>query len=168
MSAMRAGRVIVRHRQQLCLAVGQPFPCRRPLALRAMPVAAGVVGDDGVRAVFTTLDVPAERCRATALDGRHHLQLLEADVSGIVRAPRRPVVAEDVRDLQLGAGHCGGLRRRLVRARRLRADELNLLSGLFALSAWLSQHVEWALDVGDHAGGNAGIARRRIELLVPE
>ena len=28
------------------------------------------------------------------------------------RAPRRPVVAEDIRDLQLRTGHCGGLRRR--------------------------------------------------------
>ena len=36
----------VRHRQQLGLARGQPVLCRRALALRAMPVAAGVVGDD--------------------------------------------------------------------------------------------------------------------------
>ena len=121
----------------------------------------------GAALVLAARDVPAERRRAAALDGRHHLQLREADVTGIGRAPRRPVVAQDIRDLQLGTRHCGALPR-LVRARRLRADELNLLSGLFALSAWLSQHVEWALDVGDHAGGNAGIARRRIELLVPE
>jgi hypothetical protein len=40
--------------------------------------------------------------------------------------------------------------------------------GLFGLSASLSQHVEWALDVGDHAGGNAGIARRGIELVMPQ
>jgi hypothetical protein len=29
------------------------------------------------------------------------------------------MVAKDIRDLQLWTGHCGGLRRRLVRARRL-------------------------------------------------
>jgi hypothetical protein len=40
--------------------------------------------------------------------------------------------------------------------------------GLFGLSVPLSQHVEGALDVSDHAGGNAGIARRRIELVVPQ
>jgi hypothetical protein len=39
----------------------------------------------------------AERHCAAALDGRHHLQLVEADVSGA--APRRPVVAEDIRNL---------------------------------------------------------------------
>jgi hypothetical protein len=38
----------------------------------------------------------AERHRAAALDGRHHLQLIEADVPGIGSAPRRPVVAEDI------------------------------------------------------------------------
>ena len=81
-----------------------------------MPVAAGVVGDDGVRALLATLDMPAERRRAAALDGRHHLQLVEADVTGIGRTPRRPVVAEDIRDLQLWTGHCGGLRRRVLRA----------------------------------------------------
>ena len=37
-------------------------------------------------------------------------------MTGIGRAPRCPVVAQDIRDLQLGTGHCGGLRRRLVRA----------------------------------------------------
>jgi hypothetical protein len=31
----------------------------------------------------------------------------------IGRTPRRPMVAEDIRDLQLRTGHCGGLRRRL-------------------------------------------------------
>ena len=34
--------------QQLGLALGQPLACRRALALRAMPVAATIVGDDGV------------------------------------------------------------------------------------------------------------------------
>ena len=75
--------VIVGDRQQLRLALGQPFPRRRRLALRAMPVAAGIVGDDGVRALLTTLDMPAERRSTAALDGRHHLQLVEADVAGI-------------------------------------------------------------------------------------
>ena len=39
------------------------------LTLGTMPVTAGIVGDDRVRALLATLDVPAERCRATALDG---------------------------------------------------------------------------------------------------
>jgi hypothetical protein len=35
--------VIVRHRQQIGLARGQPVLCRRALALRAVPVAATIV-----------------------------------------------------------------------------------------------------------------------------
>jgi hypothetical protein len=44
--------------------------------------------------------MPAEGCGAAALDGRHHLQLVEADVPGIGSTPCRPVVAKDIRDLQ--------------------------------------------------------------------
>jgi hypothetical protein len=58
-----------------------------------------------VRALLTTLDMTAERRRAAALDRRHHLQLVEADASGIGSTPRRPVIAEDIRDLQLWTGH---------------------------------------------------------------
>jgi len=36
----------------------------------------------------------AKRYCATALDGRHHLHLIEADVAGIGAAPCRPVGAE--------------------------------------------------------------------------
>ena len=40
----------VRHREQLGLALGEPLTCRRALALGAVPVAATIVADDGVRA----------------------------------------------------------------------------------------------------------------------
>src|SRR5450756_2861833 len=90
-----------------------------------------------------------ERHRAAALDRTHDLQLVEADVSGIGQTPRRPVVAEDIRDLQRWTGHGRGpLRRRLV---------FPALLGLFAR---LRQQVERALDAGDHAGGDARVARR--------
>ena len=36
------------------------------------------------------------------------LQLVEADVSSVGAAPRRPVVAEDIRNLQRGTGHRRG------------------------------------------------------------
>ena len=109
MSAIAAGSVnttwIVRHRQQLGLALGEPCLCRCALALRAMPVAAGVVGDRRVRAVLAALDMAAERRRAAALDGRHDLQLAEAHVAGVGLPPSRAVVAEDIRDLQRRARH---------------------------------------------------------------
>ena len=60
----------VRHRQQIGLALGQPLAGRSALALRAMPVAAAVVGDDGVGAglVLAARHMAAERRRAAALD----------------------------------------------------------------------------------------------------
>ena len=59
----------VRHGQQLGLALGEPLPCGRALALWAVPVAAGVVCDDRVRAALATRNVAAESRRAAALNG---------------------------------------------------------------------------------------------------
>src|SRR6202162_1153656 len=97
----------VRHRQQLGLARLHPFARLRALALRTMPVAAAVVGDGGVAAglVLATRHVPAESRGAAALDGAHHLQLVEADVTAIGVTPSRPVIAEDIRDLQRWPPH---------------------------------------------------------------
>ena len=67
-----------------------------------------------VRALLATRDMAAERGGAAALDRADDLHLVEADVTGIGSAPRRPVVAEDIRDLQRRTGHGRGqLRRRL-------------------------------------------------------
>src|SRR5450759_4133823 len=46
-----------------------------------------------------------ERCRTAALDRTHDLHLAEADMAGIGFAPRCPMVAEDIRDLQRWTGH---------------------------------------------------------------
>ena len=61
----------VRHRQQLGLAFGQPLACSSALTLGAMPVAAAIVGNDGVSAllVLAARDMAAECRRAAALDG---------------------------------------------------------------------------------------------------
>ena len=100
-------------------------------------------------ALLAALDMPTERRRAAALDRRHHLQLVEADVTGIGRTPRRPVVAEDIRDLQLRTGHCRGrLRRRLIFLAVLPSFPGPLLCA--------RQVVKRALDGGDHAGGDVG------------
>ena len=101
---MAAGSVnttmIVRHRQQIGLARGEPVLCRGTLALRAVPVAATIVRDLGVCALLAARDMAAERRSAAALDRRHHLELAEADMAGIGPAPCRAMVAEDIRDLQ--------------------------------------------------------------------
>ena len=82
----------VRHRQQLGLALSQPFLGGSALTLGAVPIAAAVVGNKRMRAVLAARDMTTERRRAAALDRRHHLQLLEADVPGIRRTPGRPMI----------------------------------------------------------------------------
>jgi len=116
----------VRHGQQLGLALGQPFPGCGSLTLGAMAVAAGVVGDDGVGAALAACDMAAERSRAAALDRRHHLELVEADMAGIGLPPCRTMVAEDVRDLERQAGHG----RRVLRRRWAFLIWIGLLAGL--------------------------------------
>src|SRR5271169_2672787 len=84
----------------------------------AMPAAAGVVGNLSVAAVLVLAahDMPPERCRAAALDRRHHLELAEADMAGIGLTPCRSMAAENIRDLPRRAGHGRGLLRPAQRA----------------------------------------------------
>src|SRR5450631_2596473 len=147
----REDQVIVRHRQQVGLARGQPLLRGGALTLRAMPIAAAVVGNDRVGAAFTARDMPAEGRRAAALDCRHHLQLAEADMTGIGFTPRRSVVAENIRDLQPWTRH----------ARRASGGRL----GLFELAR---DAIERAHDLPDGIGGDARIERRGVELGVPQ
>jgi hypothetical protein len=80
---------------------------------------------------------------------------------GIGSTPCRPVVAEDIRDLQLRTGHDRGqLRRRL----HFLAVPLSFSGPLL----WARQLVERALDGGDHAGGNARVACRRVQFVVTQ
>ena len=101
----REDDVEVGDRQQFGLARRHPLARRRTLALRAVPIAAAVVGDGRVRAVLAARDMSAERRRAAVLDGAHHLELEQAHVTAVGMTPRGPVVAEDVRDLQSWTGH---------------------------------------------------------------
>lgn len=92
--------------------------------------------------VFTARDMAAERCRAAALNGAHHLQLVEADMARVGRPPGSAVGAEDIRDLQ---------------ARRSHGRALPGPHGLQGTD-----------DFPQYVGGNLGIQRRGLELLVPE
>ena len=56
--------VEVADRQQIGLAGGEPILRRRALALGAMAVAAGVVGDPAVAAILAALDMTAEGGRS--------------------------------------------------------------------------------------------------------
>jgi hypothetical protein len=93
-------------------------------------------------------EVPAEesgmescwRGAATLLDGRHNLQLAEAQVTTLVLSQGRPVIAEDIRNLQ------GWHERALLGSGRFQRTE------------------HFAQGLGSHVG----IQRRGLELLVSE
>src|SRR5688572_12684712 len=93
------------HGQQLGFAFGEPLPRRRALALRAMTIAAGIVGDVQVGTRLATRDMSTARGRAAGLDRRHHLELAEAEMACLGFAPGRTMVAEDIRDLQSWTSH---------------------------------------------------------------
>src|ERR1700730_7908922 len=116
-----------------------------------MAVAAGVVCDERVRAVLAARDMPAESRRAAALDRRHYLQLVEADMAGVGVTPRRSMAAEDIRDLQSRTPH----RRRALAGR----------SNLLELECDMLQRAHHLLD---RLGGNPRIERRVLELGVTE
>ncbi len=70
------------------------------LALRAMPVAAAVVGDLAVPAVAAAFDMPAQGRRSAAANRPHDLELATAQMPGIILGVGVTVTAEDIRHLQ--------------------------------------------------------------------
>ena len=103
--------MVIRHGQEVGLARFEPALRGAALALGAVPVTARVVGDLRFRARRAAQRMAAERGAAALLDGRHDLQLAEAEVPALVLSPSRPVGAEDIRDLQGVAWHEPALRR---------------------------------------------------------
>jgi predicted alpha/beta-hydrolase family hydrolase len=92
--------MVVVHRQQVSLAFLQPTLGRTGLALGAMPVAAGVVGNLVMTTAVAVQHV-SPQCRAAALfDSRHDFELTQALVSQLALAPSRAMSAKDVGDLQ--------------------------------------------------------------------
>ena len=87
----------------------QPAPGCTGLALRTMPVTAGVVGDLRMLTGLALQHMTAQRRAAALFDRRHDLELAKAEVAGLSVTPSRPVSAEDIRDLQGGASHERGL-----------------------------------------------------------
>ena len=77
-----------------------------------MIIPTAVKSDHRMVAVLAGCDMAAECCGPTTLDRAHHLELAKAHMPGVSRTPSGPMVAENIRDLQLWTGHrYGGLRR---------------------------------------------------------
>ena len=134
--------MVIVERQQVGLARLEPAARGARLALRAMPIATGVVGDLHLRASVATQYMSPQRRAAALLDGGHHLELTEAQVATLRLPPGRPVGAEDVRDLQGGALHQRPLRR--------------------------SHGLQRTDDLAQDLGGHLGIERGGLEMPVSE
>ena len=78
-----------------------PVALPRSLTFGTMPILAGVVGDVLMAALGAGRHMPAERLGSAGLNGGHHFELAEADMSAIGLPPRRAMGAEDVSNLQL-------------------------------------------------------------------
>ena len=85
--------------QQFGLAVGQPLLGSDGLALRTMPVAAGIVGDAQVGALRAAFDMAAQSSGAASFDRGHHPPLPAAEMTGMDLAVSGTVAAEDLRHL---------------------------------------------------------------------
>ena len=99
----------------------------------------------------------AERRRAAALDRTHHLQLLEADM---------PALAS--RQADRGRGKCPRPPELVEPFRRRYAGGPSFVLPYGSAFAAAAQPLQRALDLCDHSGRHAGVARRRLQLLVSE
>ena len=87
--------------------------------------------------------VSSQRRAAALFDGRHDLELTEAQVALLRLSPRRPVGPEDVRDLQGTTPHGRGLIER---------------QGF--------QRIQGTDHLAQKVGGHLGIQRRGVQSLV--
>lgn len=102
----------IRHGKELSLSLGEPLRARRALALRAVPIATGVVGDAGRATVVALLEMAAERSRPACRNRAHDTPLDAAQMPGAGLPKRLAVAAEDVRHFQ-NRSHSGPLSRAL-------------------------------------------------------
>ena len=144
----REHHMVVGHGQEVGLVRRQPRACRRPLALRAVPVAAGVVADGRVVAVRAARDMAAERRRAAGADRRHDLELAEAEMSAMARDEAVAMPVQDIRDLERRLHHHGGA------------------APLWRW--WGRQQGERALHLADRLQRHARVEGGALELSVPE
>jgi hypothetical protein len=65
----------VSHRQQVGFSFSEPGARGSTLALRTMPVAAGIVGNAPLAAMLAGLDMSTQCSGSAVLDRGHHLEL---------------------------------------------------------------------------------------------
>lgn len=87
----------------ISLSFGEPCACSGALALRAVPVPAGIVGNAPLSAILAGLDMAAQCSGAAVLNRRHHLKLGQAEMSFVGYPVSWPGGTEDIGDLGRGA-----------------------------------------------------------------
>src|SRR6202051_4272039 len=128
------------------LARPEPFGALQAWALRAVSVAAGVVGEADQPAVAALLGVPTECLRPTGFDRRHDSPFDTAEMCGVAAPERLTVAAEHLRHLQR-------------RAHRRRSGGWCHLE---------MQAVERAWRAADGAGGDLRVTRSGVQGAMPE
>src|ERR1700685_1772096 len=108
------GRDLLRHREdnmeilgveEFRLAVSEPLRTGERLALRAIPIATGIIGDALVPAAVALLDMTAKRCCATQLDCGHSATLRGGESGAVLLSICVAVAAEHIRHFGGVAGH---------------------------------------------------------------
>jgi hypothetical protein len=146
--------VEIADRQQFGFTCGKPVTRRTGLIFWAVSVAAGIIGNVFVGAVFAPRDLSTERRRPAALDGAHHTHLIPADMTGIGGTPCAALIAEYIRDLQRWTGHYVG-------------SGFPSLA-LFAFASASAQMVERAVHRRNHARRDAGVPCGRLQFTMAE
>ena len=89
--------------EEFRLAVFQPLGTGQRLALGAMPIAAGIVGNPLMMARFAALHMAAQCHRAAARDGTHHAVMHGCKPTRVRTLVGHAVLAEDIRHLESGS-----------------------------------------------------------------
>ena len=97
--------MIVADRQQFLLALLQPLVARSGLTLGAVPVAAGVIRDGLVPAVYAGVAMTAEGSGAAARDGVEHLALRPGQGSAVPLSKAVACTTNDVGHLEGWPAH---------------------------------------------------------------
>ena len=91
--------------EELRFAGGKPRRLRAALALGAMPIATGVIGNLGVVTVVALRLVASEGCRPAGRNGPQDPPLLGGDGRAIAREIRLAILPDHVRHFEARAAH---------------------------------------------------------------
>ncbi len=87
-------------RQEIGDAGRNPLPAGRALALRAVAIAAGIIGDAGPAAVIAGIDVTTKPGCAAGFDRAHDASFAAAKMAGVLSPVGASMSSKDVGDFE--------------------------------------------------------------------